>query len=378
MPLMVAASANNAKGTLDQSTLTAVVALAAAVFVIDAFLPLGVAGGVPYVAVILLALRSSSARFVVITAIVCGVLTLLDMLLSPGPGNTEWWKVVVNRGLSLFAIGVTASLGLQRNRSAAVQQRQLTELAHLSRVKTAECLAGSLAHELNQPLTAVSLQAEIARQLLLTEGVTSANSRQDSLSAALLEITEQSQRASSIVRSLRDLVRQSSSACQPTDLNGLIQDAVRLVQPIATQTGIEIRLQLAARLPLVDVDRVQIQQVLLNLLNNAVDALSLSTIDEPLISVASRSTSPREVVIEVSDSGPGISAEQRQRLFEPFSSTKPHGLGLGLNLCRSIVEAHGGRLWLVDGPVDDTVPSRGTRFAFTLPVVDEPSNKRPH
>jgi signal transduction histidine kinase len=187
------------------------------------------------------------------------------------------------------------------------------------------------------------------------------------LQAAFEEITQQSHRASMIVRALRDLVRRKSSERLPTDLNALVRESVLLTQPTVTSTGIELRCHTEARLPLIEVDRIQIQQVILNLLQNAVDAISISNAGERLIIVATKLSSSREVSVEVSDSGPGFSTEQRQRLFEPFSSTKPQGLGLGLNISRSIIEAHRGRLSLLADEPTTTSPC-GTRFAFTLPV----------
>ncbi len=354
-------------GTTEKSTLVAVVILATLIFVIDAFLPLGVAGGVPYVAVILVALRSTSARFVYCVAAACSMLTLVDIAISPGPGTTEWWKVIVNRCLALFAIWVTAFLGRQRNSAADAQRRHLADLAHLSRTKTAECLAGSLAHELNQPLAAVALQAEVAAQLISGGGQLPSLDVRDSLKAAFREITEQSHRASMIVRALRDLVRRTPSERHRTDLNVLVRDSVQLTQPAATAARIELRCQTDVGLPPVEVDRIQIQQVILNLLQNALDAISMGNSVERLVIVATRASSPREVSVEVSDSGPGLSTEQRQRLFEPFSSTKPQGLGLGLNISRSIIEAHGGRMSLLDAEPTTTTSLGGTRFAFTLP-----------
>lgn len=351
----------------EKSTIIAVTLLASLIFIIDAFLPLGVAGGVPYVAVILVALRSASARLVYGAAATCSLLTLVDIAVSPGPGNTEWWKVIVNRCLALFAIWVTAFLGRQRNVAAERQRRHLADLAHLSRTKTAEFLAGSLAHELNQPLAAVALQAEIAGQLLAAEGSSSLIEVRDLLKTALSEIAQQSLRASMIIRALRDLVRRAPSERQRTDLNALVQDSIRLAQPAAAHASIELRVFADSRLPLIEIDRIQIQQVILNLLQNAVDALVMSNSVERLISVTTRVSESQELVVEISDSGPGLSQEQRQRLFEPFSSTKPHGLGLGLNISRSIIEAHGGRLALLGVELETTHTHHGTRFALFLP-----------
>lgn len=345
--------------------LSRVLILAAIVFLLDVMLPLGVAGGVLHVAVVLLALRSASERLVIGTAVLCSLLTLLDMPLSPGPGSTEWWKVLLNRGLSIFVIWVTAILGRQKNRAAEAQRRQLAELAHLGRVKTAECLAGALAHELNQPLTAVALQAEVARQRLST------GTNLGELDVALREIADQSHRASDIVRALRNLVRRNDTERRVIDLCELVDETMRLMQSVAKQTQVELRSQSAPQPLLVQVDRVQIEQVLLNLLQNAIDALSASGANERRITIKTNQSSPHEVQVEVNDTGAGVSAELAQRLFYPFCSSKSHGLGMGLAISQSIIEAHGGRLWLVlaEGSSQQKSPSPGTTFAFTLPVA---------
>ena len=359
--------ANNSSSTAstERRTLINVALVALLVFVVDVLLPLGVASGVLHVGVVLLALRSSSDRVVIGTAIACSLLTLLDMPLSPGPGNTEWWKVILNRTLSLLVIWVTAILGRQRNLAAEAQRRHLSELAHLGRVKTAECLAGALAHELNQPLTAVALQAEVARQRL------SGLADSGELDAALREIADQSHRASDIVKALRNLVRRIESDRQMVDLRELLDTALRLMQSAAASAKVELRSQSMALPVLTRADRVQIEQVLLNLLQNGVDALtSISTSQRQItITTSTTSTPPHEVRVEVSDSGPGIASELAQRLFDPFCSSKSHGLGMGLAISRSIIEAHGGRLWLVSS-AEPSLPNSqrlGTTFAFTLP-----------
>lgn len=363
MPRMAKSSLSVTKH--ERRTLIGVAALAAIVFVVDVALPLGVASGVLHVGVVLLALRSSSERVVIGTAVACSLLTLLDMPLSPGPGHTEWWKVILNRGLSIFVIWVTAILGRLKNRAAEAQRRHLEKLAHLGRVKTAECLAGSLAHELNQPLTAVALQADVARQWLVGRNDV------DKIDAALREMSEQSLRASGIVRALRNLVRPTDSERQVVDLRDLVDESLRLMQSTAKSAQVELRFQSALQPLLVQVDRVQVEQVLLNLLQNAIDALSSTPAKERRVTIAANPSSPREIRVEVKDSGPGIAAELAQRLFDPFCSSKSHGLGMGLAISRSIIEAHGGRLRLASAEEahDQNSPHTGTTFAFTLPVA---------
>ncbi|TXT37579.1 MAG: sensor histidine kinase with ATP-binding region [Planctomycetota bacterium] len=349
----------------ERRTRIGVAILAAIVFVVDVFLPLGVASGVLHVGVVLVALRSSSERLVIGTAVACSLLTLLDMPLSPGPGSTEWWKVIVNRGLSVFVIWVTAILGRQRNLAAEAQRRHLTELAHLGRVKTAECLAGALAHELNQPLAAMALQADIARQRLADVA------NPEELDAALREIAGQSHRASDIVKALRNFLRRTESDRQVVDLRELIDGSLRLIQSAAKSANVELRSQSLAQPVRVRVDRVQIEQVLLNLLQNAIDALAVIPESQRQVTIASHQSLPAEVRVEVSDTGPGIASELAQKLFDPFCSSKSHGLGMGLAISRSIIEAHGGRLWLLSAeePSLSNSPRAGTTFAFTLPLA---------
>lgn len=349
----------------ERRILIAVVIVTTIIFLVDVLLPLGVASGVLHVGAVLLALRSSSERMVIGTAVACSLLTLLDMPLSPGPGNTELWKVILNRGLSIFVIWVTAILGRQKNRAAEAQRRHLAELAHLGRVKTAECLAGALAHELNQPLTAVALQAEVARQRLV------GRSDSEDFDAALREIAEQSLRASDIVRALRNLVRRTDAEREIVDLRELVEGTLRLMQSAVKSAQVQLRFQSTSQPLLVHVDRVQVEQVLLNLLQNAVDALSSTAPKDRHITMIVSQSSPREARVEVRDSGPGISAELAQRLFDPFCSSKSHGLGMGLAISRSIIEAHSGRLWLAtaEEPNNQNSSHLGTTFAFTLPLL---------
>lgn len=337
-------------------SLTAVVAvlLAVGIFVADAFVPLGVAGGVPYVAVILVALNVPSRRFVIALGIACSILTVTDVFISVGPGNTEWWKVIVNRCLALGAIWVTVWLGLQRNLAQESYRQRLDELARLNRLKTVEYLAAALAHELNQPLTAIALQAEVAAQSAEAVG-------HESLKTTLGEIADQSHRASSIIQTLRGLIQKADSVRTRIPLQRLIRTAVDLIESTARQHRVELRLELAQHLPDVRVDPIQIEQVLLNLLQNGIDALAQSSLDQRIITISAKRASPNSIQVTISDNGPGVSPGLQQHLFEPFATSKPQGMGLGLSLSRSLVESHGGTLTYE--------PRDGAAFSITLPAV---------
>ncbi len=335
------------------------------VFVVDAMLPLGVASAVPYTFAVLLALKARSPRFGVGVAVVCCVLTIAKMGLFPDRGTTEQWKVITNRCLAIFAIGMSALLGVQRRRAESQRQQaeaqmrlHLADLAHIGRLKIAGQLATSLAHELNQPLAAVSLQSEIATQLVQQDGAES----REALLSSLREITEQSQRAGAIVRSLREHVKKPESSRSAVSLNDVVHDAVRLIEPQAERAGVTIRSKLAEPLPPIWGDSIQLEQVLLNLMQNAIEAVTAEESGLRVVQVETRCDDAQQIAVNVSDTGIGFPPHEAERLFERFHSTKPHGMGMGLAICRSIIEDHGGRLWGCSNS------ERGATFTLTLPV----------
>ena len=177
-------------------------------------------------------------------------------------------------------------------------------------------------------------------------------------------IAQQSQQASEILRTLRRMIRKGCSSRAEVAINDLIRDVRSWFEPLLRQADIDLRCELAQQLPVVSVDRVQIEQVLVNLLRNANDVLSDVTHDRRII--LETRADPLGVRVAVCDSGPGVSLEERPRLFERFATTKPNGMGLGLVICRSIIEAHGGRLWLEIDPHSNLTP--GANFMFTLPT----------
>jgi two-component system sensor kinase FixL len=229
-----------------------------------------------------------------------------------------------------------------------------SELAHVSRVSSMGTLATSLAHELNQPLTAIANYVETARDLLHEpDAETLAVVRE-----ALDECAAQSVRAGQIVRRLRDFISRGETERRIESLRRLVTEASALALVGAGEHGLEVQVKLDSEADAVLVDRIQIQQVLLNLIRNAIEAMSDQRVRRLLIG------SVREaggfIRITVADSGPGLTSEVTERLFEPFISTKSAGMGLGLSICRTIVEGHGGRIW--------AEPSRfgGTAFHFTV------------
>jgi two-component system sensor kinase FixL len=232
-----------------------------------------------------------------------------------------------------------------------------SELAHVGRLSEMGTLASSLAHELNQPLTAVASYCESARDLLQTEPdpETLAMVRE-----AMDEAATQAIRAGQIVRRLRDFMSHGETERQVESLQRLINEAGALALVGSREHGIDVQVSLDPDADLVFVDRIQVQQVLVNLIRNAVDAM----IDAPMRSLSIRTarTGDGNVELTVEDTGAGIGETIAPQLFQPFVTSKQTGMGIGLSICRTIVEAHGGRIWF------DARESGGTAFHFTLPT----------
>ena len=230
------------------------------------------------------------------------------------------------------------------------------ELAHVGRVSEMGSLASALAHELNQPLTAVAAYCETARDLLADtpDAETLAMIRE-----ALDDAAKQSIRAGQIVRRLRDFITHGETERRVEHLPRLINEANALALVGSREHGIEVEVRLDPEADRVLVDRVQIQQVLVNLIRNAIDAM----VESRMRMLVIRSARERDMVrVTVEDTGSGMSEAVAAQLFQPFVTSKASGMGVGLSICRTIVEAHGGRIWFEPNP-----RGAGTIFSFTLP-----------
>ena len=234
------------------------------------------------------------------------------------------------------------------------------ELVHMSRFTALGEMASTLAHEINQPLTAIANYLKGCRRIL--ERMDGA--QVPMLAGAVEEAANQALRAGQVIRHLREFVARGESERHIESLPKLVEDTSALALVGAREKGVRVSYRLDPRAKLVLVDRIQVQQVLLNLIRNAIEAME-GTPRRDLI-VATRAL-PDEGLIEirVSDTGPGIAPEIAAQLFQPFITTKPHGMGVGLSICRTIVESHGGKI-SVEGE-----PRRGATFRFTLRAVDE-------
>jgi two-component system sensor kinase FixL len=231
-----------------------------------------------------------------------------------------------------------------------------SELAHVGRVSEMGTLASSLAHELNQPLTAVATYCESARDLLEQEPDAEAL---EMVREALDEAAQQAVRAGQIVRRLRDFMSTGETERRVESLQQLINEANALALVGSREHGIDVQLKLDPAADKVLVDRIQIQQVLVNLIRNAIDAMIDS--DARCLTLQTRRDGEGLVEVVVDDTGSGISEAVAPQLFQPFVTSKQSGMGIGLSICRTIVEAHGGRIWFEPGA------KGGTAFHFTVP-----------
>jgi len=295
--------------------------------------------------------RTGERRIIGIGRIVVGLRrdgTEFPMELSVGEASSEGHRIFT---------GFIRDLTDQQHAELRVQELQ-SELIHVSRVSAMGTMASTLAHELNQPLTAIANYMEAARDLLENPDKDSA----EIVHEAVDEAAKQALRAGLIVRRLRDFVARGEVEKKVEDLSTMIDEASRLALTGANERGIRAFFDLDPDVAAVVVDRVQIQQVLVNLLRNAFEVLSGYAERDIRVSTARDANSM--VRVSVADTGPGIDAALAPRLFEAFASTKEQGMGLGLSICRTIVEAHGGRIWAE--PRD----GGGTVFHFTVLSAD--------
>jgi PAS domain S-box-containing protein len=247
-------------------------------------------------------------------------------------------------------------LGERKQTELALQKAQ-ADLAHVTRVLMMGELATSLAHELTQPLAAVLYNAQAAQRFLTAEKPDLPIVRE-----ALADIIEDEQRAVEVLHRLRRLLRKSPLELLPVNLNEVIREVVQLLNSDMLMRNVSLVLDLDPDLPLVCGDPVQLQQVLLNLLLNGCEAMAELAREHRQLGIRTHQVRAHMVEVAVHDGGVGLDENKLAQIFEPFYTTKPTGLGMGLTICRSILEAHGGRVWATNNP------DRGATFAFTLPV----------
>lgn len=250
----------------------------------------------------------------------------------------------------------------ERKRAEELARQQQEQLQFTSRLVTMGEMASTLAHELNQPLAAIASYNAGCLNLLERDGCAPQDIR-----PALEKISVQAQRAGKIIRRVHDFVRKSEPKRAPCSLGDVIEDYLGFVEPDARKHQIRIECEVPHHLPPIPADRLMLEQVLLNLIRNGMEAMASTPAADRVIRIVT-DISAAELRISVSDCGCGITPEVRTKLFTAFFTTKPEGMGVGLSICRSIIEFHRGRLWAEDNPQSPT--GTGTIFIFTLPLED--------
>lgn len=243
----------------------------------------------------------------------------------------------------------------QRKRAEEEARQHQADLAHVARLSTLGEMASGIAHELNQPLTAIATNAHAGIRLL-------ESGDSGRISDVLDRIGNQAERAAEIIRQLRQMVRKETPDRTAVDLNHVVRGVMTLMKPEARRQGVQVRLELASNLGRVLAQHVQLDQVLLNLARNAMEAMSEANSFRRLLVIRTARSGPDTVEVSVADTGPGLADKSLDHLFAPFYTTKPKGMGLGLSISHSIIEAHGGRLYL------DREDGFGAVFRFTLPL----------
>ncbi len=249
-----------------------------------------------------------------------------------------------------------AGIILERARGEDRARRQFAELAHVSRMATTGEMASGLAHELNQPLCAIVNYTEACLEML------GDNPAHAELRRAMVEVAKQSERAGEVIRRLRGFVRRGEPQRVAVDVNAAAREVLSMISADLRHQEIKVKLQLGKRLPAVLADTIQIQQVLVNLVRNAIEAMTETERGRRVLRIKTRR---RGAFIEVAvqDSGRGIDGVACERVFESFFTTKKHGLGMGLSISRSIIEMHDGRIWVTPNP------KGGVTFQFVLPLA---------
>jgi PAS domain S-box-containing protein len=270
----------------------------------------------------------------------------VELSITPQKSDNTWT-------FSAFIRDITA-----RKQAQEDLRNAHAELAHVNRVMTMGELAASIAHEVNQPLAAVIASGDSCKAWLANEPP-----NLEKALAAADRIVQAAAQASDIVRRIRALFKKTTSITTPLEINEVITETVSLVGGEVQRKGVSLNTELAANLPAALGDRIQLQQVILNLAINATEAMTGFEDQPRRLVIQSKLAESGEILVSVADTGPGIDPQQTAQLFAPFFTTKPDGIGMGLSISRSIIEAHGGRLWAIANQ------PRGAVFHFALPAA---------
>jgi signal transduction histidine kinase len=263
-----------------------------------------------------------------------------------------------DKQISLFRdFAAQATIALESTRRERQYREMQSELAHANRVATMGQLTASIVHEIKQPIAAARTNAAAALRFLDKSPPDVAKVRE-----VLTCIVDDTDRASDVVDRIGSLIKKAPPRKEVVDLNAAILEVTALTRSEAVKTGVTVGTRLAGELPRIQCDRVQLQQVMVNLIVNSIQSMSGVEDGNRELQISTVSIEPEGVCVAVRDTGHGLRPESLPRLFEPFYTTKPEGMGMGLSICRSIIEAHGGRLWAT------RCEPRGALFQFTIPA----------
>jgi PAS domain S-box-containing protein len=281
--------------------------------------------------------------------------------LTDAHGRVRWLQtvkrpIIDKDSIANQVLGASTDI-TQRKQAESELQRNRQELAHVTRISTMGELAASLAHELNQPLTAILGNAQAAQRFLAANPADLEEVRE-----ILKDIVQDDRRATEVIQRMRALVKKEEVTFEPLDVAEIIRDVARLIHTDAVLLNVDVAFELMPALPLLVGDRVQLQQVVLNLMLNAFDAMKDCPTNERRVILRVEPDDAGAVKVAVRDRGIGLSRDQLDKIFQPFYTTKRDGLGMGLSISHSIVTDHRGRLWAENNP------DRGATFYFTVPV----------
>ena len=336
--------------------------LALGIAAIDTVTDLEIAVGVFQIGVVLIAVRILPARAVAGISLFCMVLTILSYRLTRF-GDTE--AGLINVLISLAAIAGTTYLALRLSAAISAVHTTRAHLAHIARVNMLGELAASIAHEVNQPLAAVATSGGACLRWLASEPPNLPKARQ-----AVERIIDDTHRASDIIARLRGMARHQAPTKQWLNVADTLNAALHLLAGELNEHNIVVHVHVEEGLPPMLADDVQIQQVILNLAMNAIDAMRQVEPEHRVLTLHAGLDNTRQLLFSVGDQGTGLTPGDLERVFDAFYSTKHAGMGMGLAICRSIIEAHDGRLWASNNP-----PS-GATFHFTLPAVTREPDER--
>lgn len=287
-----------------------------------------------------------------------------DMELPLGEEGKKYFQTILipDCDSTSLVYGVIVLIGDVTDRLAieAIDRKRLLSIAHSSRLSSMGEMASEMAHELNQPLAAISIYSDACRRMIL-----SGKAEQEQVIQSLADIGVQAERAGDVIRRIREFASKKDLQKIKIDLNELVQDALGLLEVEIRSHNVNLKLTLAEDMPYVFVDKILIEQVVFNLIRNALEAMDEIKVPLRELQIHTSVGKLKEVEINIDDSGPGMPVDQLKKIFDAFHTTKVEGMGMGLAISHSIIEAHHGHLW--------AVPNNhgGTTFSFTLPLIDK-------